>query len=165
VGLHQCRSEKNGQGVPVRALHVPSRVPVTRRPPPNSGAFRRQPRGSLLRQTRRWREMDSNPRSPVSGAVTFWLSMCRLSSAKDRTPLVRAKRPISRVSEQFLHPGGTERSPFPLSVSHQRTVGLRGNSPCRKACASRPGAEIGAIRLVRVWHRMFNSGTISGGTG
>jgi hypothetical protein len=30
----------------------------------------RQPQGSLL--TPRWREMDSNPRSPVSGAVTFW---------------------------------------------------------------------------------------------
>ena len=29
----------------------------------NCGAFRRQPRGSLLRQTRRWRETDSNHRS------------------------------------------------------------------------------------------------------
>jgi site-specific DNA recombinase len=43
--------------------------PVARRPPPNCGAFRRQPRGSQLRQTRRWREADSNRRSlPRSGA-------------------------------------------------------------------------------------------------
>ena len=27
MGLHQCRSEKNSQGAPVRALHVPSHVP------------------------------------------------------------------------------------------------------------------------------------------
>src|ERR1700732_3819717 len=42
-----------------------SQVPGHRRPPPKCGAFRRQPRGSLLRQTCRWREQDSNPRSPV----------------------------------------------------------------------------------------------------
>jgi len=27
VGLHQCPSEKKGEGVPVRSLHVPSHVP------------------------------------------------------------------------------------------------------------------------------------------
>ena len=27
VGLHQCLSERKGEGVPVRRLHVPSRVP------------------------------------------------------------------------------------------------------------------------------------------
>ena len=27
VGLHQCPSERNGEGVPVRSLHVPSHVP------------------------------------------------------------------------------------------------------------------------------------------
>src|SRR2546423_5952990 len=37
--------------------------PATRRPPPKCGAFRLQPRGSLLRQTVCWREPDSNPRS------------------------------------------------------------------------------------------------------
>jgi hypothetical protein len=27
VGLHQCPSERKGQGAPVRSLHVPSQVP------------------------------------------------------------------------------------------------------------------------------------------
>jgi hypothetical protein len=27
VGLHQCPSERNGEGVPVRSLRVPSHVP------------------------------------------------------------------------------------------------------------------------------------------
>src|SRR5438270_8366458 len=27
VGLHQCRSERKGEGVPVRSLRVPSHVP------------------------------------------------------------------------------------------------------------------------------------------
>jgi hypothetical protein len=27
VGLHQCPSERKGEGVPVRRLHVPSHVP------------------------------------------------------------------------------------------------------------------------------------------
>ena len=27
VGLHQCPSERKGEGVPVRSLHVPSHVP------------------------------------------------------------------------------------------------------------------------------------------
>jgi hypothetical protein len=27
VGLHQCRSERKGEGGPVRSLHVPSHVP------------------------------------------------------------------------------------------------------------------------------------------
>jgi len=39
---------------------------ATRRPPPKCGAFRLQPRRSLLRQTGRWREADSNPRSRLS---------------------------------------------------------------------------------------------------
>jgi hypothetical protein len=30
VGLHQCSSERNGQGVPVRSLRVPSHVPSHR---------------------------------------------------------------------------------------------------------------------------------------
>jgi hypothetical protein len=62
VGLHQCPSERKGEGAPVRRLRVPSHVPSQ---PQTGGAFRLWPQGSLLRQTGCWREPDSNPRSPA----------------------------------------------------------------------------------------------------
>jgi hypothetical protein len=65
VGLHQYRSEKKVKSAGSQPARPLSHVPGRRRPPPNCRAFRRQSRGSLLRQTRRWREVDSNPRSPV----------------------------------------------------------------------------------------------------
>jgi hypothetical protein len=55
---------EKGQARRFAAATSLSHVPSHRRPPPKCGAFRRQPRGSLLRRTHRWREGDSNPRSP-----------------------------------------------------------------------------------------------------
>jgi hypothetical protein len=55
VGMDQIRDD------PPRAAAV---CPLPRR---NRGPPRPQPWNSLQRQTPRWREMDSNPRSPVAG--------------------------------------------------------------------------------------------------
>jgi hypothetical protein len=60
VGLHQCPSERKGEGGPVRSLPVPSHVPATRRMPPKCGAFPLQPRRSPRRQTACWSKGDSN---------------------------------------------------------------------------------------------------------
>jgi hypothetical protein len=60
VGLHQCLSERKGEGGPVRGLRLPSHVPSPRKMPPKCGAFPVQPRRSPLRQTACWRKPDSN---------------------------------------------------------------------------------------------------------
>jgi len=61
VGLHQCPSERKGEGGPGSQPARPLLTsPATRRPPPKCGAFRLQPQGSLLRQTGCWRKTDSN---------------------------------------------------------------------------------------------------------
>jgi hypothetical protein len=53
VGLHQCRSEKKVKERRFAAGTSLLTSPATRRPPPKCGAFRRQPRCSLPRQTPR----------------------------------------------------------------------------------------------------------------
>ena len=63
VGLHQCPSERKGEGVPVRSLHVPSHVSSHPQTAAKCGAFRLQPRGSRVRQTACWSKPDSNSRS------------------------------------------------------------------------------------------------------
>jgi len=57
VNARQRKRCKNGQVVAHPSLLT---SPAIRRPPPKCGAFRRQPRGSLLRRTPRWRKPDSN---------------------------------------------------------------------------------------------------------
>src|SRR5712671_4843667 len=56
MGLHQSPSEKKCQNRRVVASSSLLTSPAARRPPPKCEACRRQPRGSLLRQTPRWRE-------------------------------------------------------------------------------------------------------------
>jgi len=72
--------------------------PATRRPPPNCGAFRLRPRGSRLRQTACWREMDSNYRSPISGET--------LGSARSAGHVcgaaARIRRPAASASDDAV---------------------------------------------------------------
>jgi hypothetical protein len=72
--------------------------PATRRPPPKCEACRRQRRGSLLRQTRRWREQESNPRSPSTASSVHRARATdprrhREAGTPDRSRR-RARRPI-----------------------------------------------------------------------
>src|SRR5438128_203986 len=63
-GLHQCPSEKGAKES--RLLASTSRSLVTSRLtlPANAGRLRLLPAKTAVRETRRWREEDSNPRSP-----------------------------------------------------------------------------------------------------
>src|SRR6202022_4645450 len=47
VGLHQCPSERKGEGVPVRSLRVPSHVPSHPKPAAKGGGFPPKATGSL----------------------------------------------------------------------------------------------------------------------
>ena len=62
--------------------------------------------------TRCWREMDSNPRSPVSGAMIFLAFYVPVVIGQRPDSCGSRKNPYRRASEQSLHHGGTERSPF-----------------------------------------------------
>ena len=61
-----------------------SRPQPPRRPPPKCGAFRLQPRGSPLRQTGRWSEVDSNSRSHVLSKRDTGTISCALGRWCDR---------------------------------------------------------------------------------
>jgi hypothetical protein len=112
--------------------------------------------------------MDSNPRSPVSGAVIFWAFYVPVVIGQRPDSCGSRKNPYRAHQSSLSITVGPREAPFLQRCVTNEPWGCGGTHPgARRVCAaaSRPGAEIGAIRLVRVWHRMFNGGTKRGGTG
>jgi hypothetical protein len=60
VGLHQCRSEKNGQGLPTNGQPVPSHVPVHPQTAAKAAPLASSVHASPQRQTPRWSEGTSH---------------------------------------------------------------------------------------------------------
>jgi hypothetical protein len=104
VGLHQCPSERKGEGGPVRSRHALLTSPATRRMPPKCGAFPVQPRRSPLRQTACWRKGDSNRWSHVPTESPFQILFCRPELHRLKADPFRPEGSGRRVEFHFPPP-------------------------------------------------------------
>jgi len=114
--------------------------------------------------TRRWEP--SVPRQRSRNFLGFLCAGCHRPKTgllwfakKPISPRIRAVSPSRWDREKPLSSSGE--SPTNRGAAGELTLAQSVYAPPRAARAP----EMGAVRLVRVWHRMFNGGTISGGTG
>ena len=102
--------------------------PASRRPPPKCGAFRLQPRRSLLRQTGRWREADSNPRSRLSRGADLNREFAKLG---DLAGGVRQRA----TSSQFHRIAGSQLSGLFQPAPARQAYRHRATASCRTGTA------------------------------
>ena len=132
-GLHQCPSEKGAKAS--RLLASTSRSLVTSRLtlPANAGHLRLLPPKTLVRETRRRRKKDSNPRSLFTAQSVFFAELrCLEVETGQFEPLFLSGRtessnPSSSAGESGLKVARRPPNDFPLQAAHTR-IRVTGNS-------------------------------------